>query len=198
MGEGGPGAAPIWRHIDDLAVLVGAYCWAERRIFELAGAWAAGPGPIEDPAAVAELRVWCAATSRRHGALAARWAERLPVRAGVDAAELVQAPAGPLSGALDALAGEPDWVARAGALVVTVLPRLQAVYDAHLRTATPVSEGPVMEVLVEARRELGGEIRGGGTLLEGVSEASRRAEELREEIERAFDATRVFPAVRAS
>ena len=119
----------------------------------------------------AELRVWCAAASRRHGALATRWAERLPVRAGIDPAELVRAPAGPLAGALDTLAAAPDGLLWAGALVATVLPRVGGVYEAHLRTGSPVSEGSVLEVLVEACRELAGEIRGGRALLEGLAEA---------------------------
>ena len=69
----------------------------------------AGPGRARRPAVPTagssrRCGVWCAGVSRRHGLLAARWAERLPVRAGVDAAALVTAPAGPLAEALDALA----------------------------------------------------------------------------------------------
>ena len=116
----------------------------------------------------AELRVFWAAASRRHGALAGRWAERLPVRAGVDAAALVAAPAGPLAGALEALASEPDPVARTDALVGAVLPLLAEVYGAHLRAASPACEGPVMEVLVEARRESVAEVRGGTAILGGA------------------------------
>jgi hypothetical protein len=197
VAEAAPDVAPPWRRIDELAELVGVYCWVERRIFELSGAWAAGPRALEDPSARGELRVWCAAASRRHGELAARWAERLPVRAGVDRVELVRPPPGPLAGALEALATEPDGMVHFGALVETVLPRLQGVYEAHLHAGSPVSEGSVLEVLVEARRELAGEIRGGRALLgpPGSSEAGQR---LRQEIERAFDATGVFPAVRPS
>ncbi len=198
MAEAAPGAAPAWRGIDELAELVGAYCWVEHRIFELTGAWATATVDGGDTAVAAELRVWCAAASRRHGALATRWAERLPVRAGIDPAELVRAPAGPLPGALDTLAAGPDGLLRAGALVATVLPRVGGVYEAHLRTGSPVSEGSVLEVLVEARRELAGEIRGGRALLEGLAEASGQGRGLGAEIERAFDATRVFPAVRPS
>ena len=94
-----------WRGIDELAALVGHYGWLEARLFELTGRWAtapAGDGAAPDPRAD-ELRVWCAAASRRHGQLAAHWAQRLPVRAGVDAGSLVVAPSGALAEALDAL-----------------------------------------------------------------------------------------------
>ena len=91
MPESATDEGSTWRTIDELAALVGAYCWIEHRIFEVTGAWATGSRPADDD--VAELRVWAAATSRRHGTLAGRWAERLPVRAGVDAAALVEAPA---------------------------------------------------------------------------------------------------------
>ena len=40
------------------------------------------------------------------------------------------------------------------ALVQAVLPGLQAVYGAHRRTASPVSEGSVLEVLAAAQRDL--------------------------------------------
>ena len=85
-----------WRGIDELAALVGHYGWLEARLFELTGRWAtapAGDGAAPDGRAD-ELRVWCAAASRRHGELAAHWAQRLPVRAGVDAGALVVAPVG--------------------------------------------------------------------------------------------------------
>ncbi len=150
-------AAPTWRRIDELAALVGFYCWVENRIFEISGAWANAPARGGD--AVDELdpalRVWCAGVSRRHALVAARWAERLPVRAGVDAAALVTAPPGPLPDALVRLEGATDTSARFGALVHTVLPGLRDVYSAHEQTAMRVSEGPVLEVLVAAQRETG-------------------------------------------
>ena len=193
---GGPGG---WRGIDELAELVGAYCWVERRIFELAGGWAVGPGGTDEgDEGAAELRVFWAAASRRHGALAGRWAERLPVRAGVDAAGLVSAPDGPLAGALEALGSEPGGWARAEGLVGAVLPRLAAVYEAHLRTASPVSEGPVMEDLVAALRAAAAEIRGGRALLEALPGRSEAAGMLRAELQQAFERTNVFPAVRPS
>ncbi len=195
-----------WRGIDELATLVGAYCWVEQRIFAMTGEWATGhaEGPAE-----AELRVWCAAASRRHGALAARWAERLPVRADADADALITPPAGPLPARLDGLAGEP--VLRRGvvALVEGLLPGLVAVYDAHRQAASPVSEGPVLEVLAGAHRVVAAEIRGGRTLLgenprrpDGGDGPRREGGDgeapVRELFERLLNESHVFPAVWAS
>ncbi len=189
-------ATTTWRGIDELAALVGVYCWVENRIFEICGAWASVPAPGDDPDPA--LRVWCAGVSRRHGLLAARWAERLPVRAGVDAAALVTAPPGPLSDALDALGTVADLSAGVAALVQTVLPRLQGIYAAHGHAATPVSEAPVLEVLAAAQRVVGGEVVVGQALVEGTAEGLTRGAVLGGELERAFAATSVFPAVPTS
>jgi hypothetical protein len=157
-----------WRGIDDLAALVGHYGWLEGRLFELTGRWATAPA--RDRAApdvlADELRVWCAAASRRHGELAARWAQRLPVRAGVDPGALVVAPPGPLGEAMDGLAAEAERRDGVAVLVGTVLPWLAETYGRHAAAASPVSEAPVLEVLREARQAVEGEIRGGRSLLE--------------------------------
>ncbi len=143
-------------------------------------------------------RVWCAGVSRRHGLLAARWAERLPVRAGVDRGALVTAPAGPLAGGLDALAAASDARSGVAALVESLLPRLQGVYGVHRQTASLVSEASVLEVLAGAHRDLAAEISGGRALLEGSPVGPAREAALGHRIERAFDETDVFPAVHAS
>ncbi len=161
------GATATWRGIDELAELVGTYCWVEKRIFEVTGAWATGAGEGPDGGLEPALRVWCAGVSRRHGLLAARWAERLPVRAGVDAAALVRPPDGPLADAFDVVEAAPDSRAGVAALVEAVLPGLQALYGAHRQAPNPVSEASVLEVLAGAHRDLAAEIRGGGALLEG-------------------------------
>jgi hypothetical protein len=189
-----------WRGIDALAALVGHYGWLEWRIFELTGDWAARPSgdaELKD----AELAVWCAAVARRHGDLATRWAERLPVRAGVDAGALVRAPSPEVATALERLGGLPDAGAALGVLVATVLPWLGAIYGAHLETASPVREAPVAEVLVESRRNALGETWSGRSvvrnLCDGVERAARAAD-LVTDFEQVFDNLRVFPAVRAS
>jgi hypothetical protein len=192
-----------WRGIDELAGLLGVYCWVENRIFEVSGAWATESG--HDPSGgdrgggiQPALRVWCAGVSRRHGLLAARWAERLPVRAGVDAAALVTAPAGPLAGALGAMASMPDARVGVETLVQAALPRLRAIYGLHRRTASPVSEGSVLEVLAAAQQDLTAEISTGRALLQGGPEGLTRDAVLGSDIERAFAETSVFPAVPAS
>jgi len=155
-----------WRTIGELAELVGGYCWAEKRIFEAAGPWATGVGDGPGDGLEPTLRVWCAGVSRRHGLLASRWAERLPVRAGVDRAALVSPPLGPLAEAFEVVAAAPDAAAGVATLIEVLLPRLLAVYDAHRRGPNPVSEASVLEVLVAAHRDLAGEISVGRALLE--------------------------------
>jgi hypothetical protein len=184
-------AAKQWRGIDELAELIGAYCWVENWIFEVTGAWATGPGDGLAPA----LRVWCAGVSRRHGLLTEHWAERLPVRAGVDRDALVAAPVGPLAGALGALAATPDVVVGVATVVQALLPCLQTIYTVHGRTAPPVSQGSVLEVLAAAQQGLAAEISGGWALLPGSAEGLTRDAALGSRLERAFAGTSVFPAV---
>jgi hypothetical protein len=191
-------ATKRWRGIDELARLIGAYCWVENRTFELSGVWATGTSDGPWGGLEPAQRVWCAGVARRHGLLAASWAERLPVRAGVDRGGLVTAPAGPLAEGLDALAAASDTRVGLAAMVETLLPRLQAVYGVHRQTASPVSEASVLEVLTGAHRDLAAEIRGGRALLEGSAEGLARDASLARRIEQAFDETDVFPAVPAS
>ena len=190
-------ATKRWRGIDELAQLIGTYCWVENRIFELSGVWATGTSDRPWAGLEPAQRVWCSGVSRRHGLLATSWAERLPVRAGVDRDGLVTAPPGPLAEGLDVLAAASDARAGLAALVEAVLPRLQAVYGVHRQTASPVSEASVLEVLTGAHRDLAAEIRG-GRVLEGSAERLTRDASLAGWIERAFDETDVFPAVPAS
>ena len=155
-----------WRGIEVLAALVGHYAWLEDRLFEMTGRWAAAParGGGAPGASADELRVWCAAASRRHGELAARWAQRLPVRAGVDAGALVVAPTGALADAMEALEAEAEVGDGVEVLVEILLPWVSEVYRRHAAAALPVSEASVLEVLTEARRAVEGEIRGGRSL----------------------------------
>lgn len=198
MPEHSEGEGADWRTIEELAALVGAYCWLEHRLFEVTGAWATEPGAVDDGAA--ELRLWSAATSRRHGALAARWAERLPVRAGVDPGALVVAPSEPagLAEAFEELTAEKELVVGVRAVVETVLPWVGGVYGSHLAVATPVNEGSVMEVLAEARQKGSAEIRGGQILLGQMPVARTPSGHFGQTFERAFAVSSVFPAVRPS
>jgi hypothetical protein len=184
-----------WRGIDALGALVGHYGWLEWRIFELSGAWAARPGTE------AEVAVWSAAVARRHGDLALRWAGRLPVRAGVDAGALVRAPSAELADVFERLAVLADAGSGVAVLVSTVLPWLGGLYLAHLETASPVSEAPVAEVLVEAACTARGEARSGRSLRRNLGDETGGGVpggDLATVFERVCDNIRVFPAARAS
>jgi len=184
-----------WRGIDELAGQVGHYAWLEWRIFGLACAWAARPDGD------APVRVWCAAVARRHGELATRWAERLPVRAGVDAAALVRPPSDELAEAFEQLAAQDDGGVGTAALVATVLPRLGEIYRADLATASPVREASVAEILADAHRIAVGEARSGHFVVRNLGDGidpAPGAGDLVTVFERVFDNLRVFPAVRAS
>jgi hypothetical protein len=190
--EDGPAG---WRSIDALAALVGHYGWLEWRLFVLTGEWAARPGGD------AEVQVWCAAAARRHGDLATRWAERLPVRAGVEAGALVRAPSPQVASAIDRLSGLADTGVALGVLVATVLPKLGEIYGAHLETASPVREAAVAEVLVESRRNALGETWSGRSVVRNLGDRAARgarAADLVTDFEQAFDNFYVFPAVPAS
>ena len=187
-----------WRGIDELAALIGAYCWVENRIYEIGGVWATAPDDGQLARLEPSLRVWCAGLSRRHGLLALRWAERLPVRAGIDRSALVTAPDGPLARGLDALAAVPDAHGGVAVMVGTVLPHLREVYGAHRQTASPVCEASVLEVLTGADREIAADIGGGEALLQGSGGCARENAGLGAEIEQAFAQTGVFPAVPTS
>jgi hypothetical protein len=184
-----------WRGIDALAALVGHYAWLEGRTFALTGAWAArGEGD-------AAARVWCAAASRRHGRLATRWAERLPVRAGVDAGALVRPPSEEVADALEQLGALEDVGAGTAVLVRGLLPRLADLYRSHLATASPVREAAVADVLSDAGRLAVGETRSGRFVVRNLGDGIDPAaapDDLVTVFERVFDNLRVFPAVRAS
>jgi hypothetical protein len=148
-----------WMGIDDLARRVGAYCWAEHRVFELAGRWASGAG---DP----EIRVYFSAVSARHAAWSAQWRDRLPVRAGVDLAALVAGPGPAAAEATLLLEDQEHPLLQLGGLVDVVLPRLQSAYGTHLAVASPVSEGPVIAVLRQIDWAGAAEVAQGRALLE--------------------------------
>jgi hypothetical protein len=137
-----------FRTIGQLASRCGAYCWLEDRLFSLTGAWASatlGDTETADPQASVAFSVM----SAHHGLVAARWRDRLPVRAGVDAGALIAPPTPRLAEALDRLGGEPRLAVRVHALAELVLPSVLAAYEQHLSHSTPVNEGPVRAVLAE-------------------------------------------------
>ncbi len=194
--DGSVGSAPgSWRTIDQLAQMVGGYCWQEGRLFELAGAWAGGEGSPE-------IRVWFSELSARHAFFAAQWRDRLPVRAGIDVPALIVAPEGGVRPALERLEDlVPDPLRRLGGLA-TVLPHLRATYGRHLAGASPVNEAPVVDVLRLVVDGLRRESDRGHALLQRELQVSERGEEVTEmcrHLERLFnEGSDIIPAARPS
>jgi len=156
-----------WRTIDQLDALVGGYCWVERHLFELTGEWASA-GDSGQPWD-AELRVFFAAASLHHADVAARWSERLAVRADVVRDALVVPPSGPLTDQLSALDHAGPGFTRLSGLVRAYLPCLVQAYSRHLAGADPASEAPAMAVLGPACRSGSEEVARGQALFdEGV------------------------------
>ncbi len=157
-------AAVSFRTSEALAARCGSYCWLESRLFELTGSWASIPATGDS-----EIRVFFSEMSGWHAFLAAQWADRLPVRAGVDPAAGVVSPTGRAVEALDLLQAEPDHRARLDGLVQWLLPSLLGTYGAHLADASPVAESPVRAVLELARTGTQQEIGRGRALVRRFS-----------------------------
>jgi hypothetical protein len=198
-----PASGDRFRPIDELAALVGGYCWVEGRLFEMTGVWAGAEGGRPG------ITVCGHELSSLHGDNATRWRERLPVRAGVDAGALVVAPPG-WDAVLGALADQPEPFLQLSGLVDAVLPRLRSGYRDHLAGAAAVREAPVIAVLRLAGAGLERAIALGNACLARVSQAglqgdnsdgelARKRAEFGQDLQRLFeDGFRIFPAARAS
>jgi hypothetical protein len=203
MGEPVPAGSPLWS-IGAAATRCGHYCWLENRLFALTGSRASGAAGGAEPAggADAELRVQLAEMSSHHGFLAAQWADRLPVRAGVDVAALVVPPPGPLAEALDQLEAEPDLLLVLAGLVDPILPRLAESYADHLAGSSPVRDGPVRAVLELAGARGAHEIRRARAVLarvQGPGEGAIGVAECRAGLQRLLGAAAgILPAARPS
>ena len=139
---GGPGGLTLAQ----AAERFGAYCWVERRLFELTGAWAAEAIPPE-------ARIHLDVVSGQHGWHAGLWADRLPVLDGVDHDALIR-PGGPAMGPLlDELSRQPDTTARLAGLYRVVVPRLIVTYGRHLRRARAAADAPAVRALRLVRRD---------------------------------------------
>jgi len=158
-----------WRSVEDLAERVGGYCWAEYRVFEVAGRWASRDG---DPA----LRVTCSVLSARHAGFAGHWRDRLPVRAGVDAAALVRPSSDKVAGGFARLDEAADVALAASGLCTVVVPWLLATYEAHLAEASPVAEAPVIALLRRICWSLGDELGAGDSLVARDATSGARGE----------------------
>jgi hypothetical protein len=194
--------AATFRSIGQLAELCGHYCWVERRMFEVTGSRASGPGTGDQESGEAEVRVVLSQMSARHGLFAAQWRDRLPVRAGVDAEALVVPPPGPAAEGLALIGREPSLTSAFGGLALQFLPRLLESYDRNLAQGSPVSEAPVRAVLEWAVLSTASEIRRAGLLLDGLAPAGERGGsggEFGLRIQRLLEGGRdTFPGARAS
>jgi hypothetical protein len=140
----GPGAAPPAEEhgvgVEETARLLGAYAWAEGRLFEVLGALAADEG-------WPQATVLLDAHSQHHAWHASLFAERLPLLPGADPRRLTAAPTAALAGSLDALASLRGTAPRLAVLARGLLPRLVAGYRLHLSRCRPPADGPVVRAL---------------------------------------------------
>jgi len=160
-----------FRTIEELAARCGHYCWVEHQLFVCTGWWAGapavtGPAPGAPAAALeAEIRVRLSTMSSWHGFLAGQWRDRLPVRAGVDAAALIVPPSAEVAEAFDLLRRAPGLQAVLAALVDPVLPALGLAYEREATAGAAASERPVLGLLDLAGPALPREIAGARALL---------------------------------
>lgn len=170
--------APAPLVLQQSAARHGAYRWVEHRLFELTGAWAAGPGV---PPAV---RLHLFEASAQHAGHAARWYDRLPVLSGVDRSALTR-PLGPVLGPLleqlaagAPVAGSPgdpgSGLGFVAGMYRVVLPRLLDSYHQHLARLSPVADQPSRQTVAEVVRAEQDELEAASLLL---GEAQREAEE---------------------
>ena len=126
--------------IEDTARLVGAYVWAEHRLFTVLGDFAGA-----EPEAAAAL--FFDSRAQHHAWHASLLAEKLPHRGGLDHEALPASPSSGASALFDALADATGAVSRLAGLARVVLPRLVAGYRAHLERAAPVADAPLIRAL---------------------------------------------------
>jgi hypothetical protein len=142
--------------IEESARMVGAWAWAESRLYEVTGSWVPSTA---SPAA----KVWLSSASQHHAWRAQLWHERLSGRL-VPAYPATRAPLGPSTGdgpaatlvrpgsggaeaALEALHRLHGDHARLGAYCRVILPRTVVAYRSWQRRCTASSDRPVARAL---------------------------------------------------
>ncbi len=155
--------------LSQAAELLGAYCFVERRLFELTGAWSV---EVDRPGVAVQLD----SVSQQHAWHAELWAERLPVLAGVEQASLIRPLGASLGPLLDALAACGSAVERLAGLYRCVLPRLVVSYGRHLRRAVPATDAPTIRALRLVRTDELAAWQVGEAQLEGLIDTAAAAE----------------------
>ena len=182
--EADPGAAHGEHgalRLQEAAARHGAYCWVERRLFELTGSWAAAPG-LPDGA-----RLFLFEASAAHAWHAELWEARLPVLAGVDREELTR----PLGGAVEPLlaaletgvfGGDDETAGRRFlvGLARVVLPLLLVSYRRLGQRLVPVADGPAIRALTLVVRDAEEELRAVEALVDGLLAAPEAVQQAAE------------------
>ncbi|HEV3280220.1 MAG TPA: hypothetical protein VG032_01325 [Acidimicrobiales bacterium] len=142
----------------DTAALVGEYRWVENALYRLLGQWV-----IDMP--LDAVKVHLDSQSMRHAWHAELWADRLPVRDGVDP-DALTVPSSPSRVLVAALSGSevgaagpavppntedplshPGALPRLAGLYRVALPRLVTSYERHLGAVAQVTDAPVARAL---------------------------------------------------
>ncbi len=160
------GAAGSGLSLEATAALVGEYRWIETALYAVIGGWVAD-------LPLAGVQVHLDAQSMRHAWHAELFADRLPVRSGVDPDALTRPSpvTAALLGALDGTgpagdvpdppgvaadhgpASRPGALPRLAGLYRVVLPRLVTTYTRHLRVASTVADAPLRRALTLVLRD---------------------------------------------
>lgn len=161
----GDGRSPVVAlPIENMARVVGAYVWVERRLFEILGGFVAAETV---PAAV----LFFDARAQHHAWHAGLLAEQLPLLPGIGHDTLTVAPNAGVASALDGLAGATGALGRLAGLARVVLPRLLQGYRAHLDRTAPVADAPLSRVLDLVVHDEAGDLREAEALLERLGAA---------------------------
>lgn len=139
----------------------GSACWLAGRLFEIMGAWV---GEVDEPPA----RVLLDAHSAQHAWHARLWAERLPVLADLERADLIRPPGRRCRRAFEVLATTDGAVARVAGLYRVVIPRLIVQYRSYQAQSSPATDGPVRRVLRLVQADLAEQWIEGEEILQGL------------------------------
>jgi hypothetical protein len=128
--------------MDETARMVGAWAWAEDRLYEVLGGWVAS---TVDPA----TKVYFDSASMHHAWRAQLWRERLPARlvAAPGADDLVRPLSDGVETAMKALSNLEGDVGRLAAYCRVVLARAVVAYQDWRSRCSPAGDGPVARVL---------------------------------------------------